>query len=437
MILLRPVETELLPGVRLRCVQTDKFRTGTFSVSFLRPLLREEAAKNALLMNVLARGTRAYPDMERLQAACSDAWGVEATPFIRQYGEALAIGFTASFPEERWFPEAAGELERVIRLVSDLCLDPCTKGGLLRSDYVLSERQKLRDRIRAEINDKQSYARHRARQLMCPEEAYGVFPLGGAEEAEKLTHVQMTRHHQLVLASSPVRIFYCGAADPQRVLPAVQTAFQTVSGAGERSVPVTELRPAGAELRRETEYMDVTQGKLVLGCRMGESFAPAEQPALQVFNALFGASHASRLFREVRERRSLCYSIVSGTDVHKSVLTVNAGVGWDRAEEVLEAVLAELEACSRGEIPQADLEAARRTVSASFLAAEDSGPALDAFFLAQELLDSAAVPEQLAALALEVTAEEAAEMAARVEPDLAYLLRGGTGEGPDGEEAGA
>ena len=49
---------ELLPGVFLRAVQTDKFKTGCLSVSFLRPLCREEAAKNALLPSVLLRGTK-------------------------------------------------------------------------------------------------------------------------------------------------------------------------------------------------------------------------------------------------------------------------------------------------------------------------------------------------------------------------------------------
>ena len=70
----KTTQRELLPGVHLCCVQTDRFRTGTFSVRFLRPLRQEDAAKDALVMNVLARGCRTYPDMQRLQAACQEAY---------------------------------------------------------------------------------------------------------------------------------------------------------------------------------------------------------------------------------------------------------------------------------------------------------------------------------------------------------------------------
>ena len=417
-------QRELLPGIRLCCVQTDRFRRAVFSVSFLRPLRREEAAKNALLLHVLARGSRACPDMQRFQAACQEAWGAEVEPSLRQYGEVMAIGLRAAFPEESWLPENSRELEKVIRLVSDLCLDPDTRGGLLRNENVLPERRSLADRIRAAVNDKQSYALYRARALMCLEEDYGVFPLGRAEEAEKITHLHLTRHYQQVLAESPVRLFYCGSAPFDRVREAVLEAFQTLSGNTERYVPETEIRDSAAVLRSETEVMAVEQGKLVLGCRLGGWIDPEEQPVLEVFNRYFGASHNSRLFRELRERRSLCYSVASGYDVHKAVFSVRAGIAFDRLDEVTEAVLLELDRCRECDFSPEDLETARRSAASAYGLLEDSGESLDTFYLGQDLLDCGAKPAELGALALEVTPEEAARMAQRVQPELLYFLRG-------------
>ena len=221
-------QRELLDGVRLCCVQTDRLRTGTFSVSFLRRLQQEDAAKNALVLNVLARGCRARPDMRRLKAACQEAYGAVVEPEYRQYGEILAAGFGAAFPDDPWLPAGSRNLERVIRLVSDLCLDPDTRGGLLRNDYVLSERQNLRDRILTAVNDKPTYARIRARALMCPDEDYGVYPLGSPEEAEKLTHLILTRHYQQMLAVSPVRLFYCGSLPFEQVRDTVLDSFLTL-----------------------------------------------------------------------------------------------------------------------------------------------------------------------------------------------------------------
>ena len=417
-------QRELLPGVRLCCVETDRFRTGTFSASFLRPLRQADAAKNALTLNVLARGCRAWPDLARLRAACQEAYGASVGPMLRQYGEVLALGFSAVFPEDPWLPAGSRNRERMIRLVSDLCLDPDTRGGLLRNDYVLSERQNLGDRIRAAVNDKRSYARIRARALLCPEEAYGVYPLGSPEEAEKLTHLILTRHYQRMLASSPVRLFFCGSAPFEEVRDMVLASFLTLPGGEERRTPETEIRDSAAVLRRVTEHTEAEQGNLVLACRLGGCVEPREQPVLEVFNRYYGASHTSRLFRAVREEKSLCYSVSSGYDKHKAVFSVAAGIDFDKRDEVMEAVLMELDRCQTGDLDPADLEAARRSAAEAYRRIGDRGAELEDFYLDQDLLGSPARPEELAALALEVSPEDVIRMAQRVQPELDYFLRG-------------
>ena len=49
---------ELFPGVWLRTVHTDKFKSSYLSLTMLVPLERERAAANALLFPVLRRGTK-------------------------------------------------------------------------------------------------------------------------------------------------------------------------------------------------------------------------------------------------------------------------------------------------------------------------------------------------------------------------------------------
>lgn len=63
---------ELFPGVWLRTVHTDKFKSSYLSLTMLVPLERERAAANALLFPVLRRGTREHPDMESLSAALDE-----------------------------------------------------------------------------------------------------------------------------------------------------------------------------------------------------------------------------------------------------------------------------------------------------------------------------------------------------------------------------
>ncbi len=53
----------LFPGVRVTLIQSQKFKTGCFSVNFLVPHRAETAARNALIPSVLLRGSRSLPDI--------------------------------------------------------------------------------------------------------------------------------------------------------------------------------------------------------------------------------------------------------------------------------------------------------------------------------------------------------------------------------------
>ena len=55
---------ELIPGVWLRAIHTDKFKSSYLGLTMLTPLERETAAANALIPAVLRRGTASHPDLE-------------------------------------------------------------------------------------------------------------------------------------------------------------------------------------------------------------------------------------------------------------------------------------------------------------------------------------------------------------------------------------
>ena len=73
---------ELFPGVWLRTVHTDKFKSSYLSLTMLVPLDRERAAANALLFPVLRRGTREHPDMESLLPERRRTQIYQAEPYV-------------------------------------------------------------------------------------------------------------------------------------------------------------------------------------------------------------------------------------------------------------------------------------------------------------------------------------------------------------------
>ena len=102
---------ELLPGVFLNTLQTDKFKSDCLSVNLLTQLSRETISKNALLPRVLLRGSAFHPDMDAINAACDELYGATVLPTVRKMGEILSIGLYAGFIADRFTPDGAALLE--------------------------------------------------------------------------------------------------------------------------------------------------------------------------------------------------------------------------------------------------------------------------------------------------------------------------------------
>ena len=89
------IRREILPGVWLTALRSDKFKTGCLSISLLTQLDRETAAQNALIPYVLRRGSRYHTDMQSLAAELDGLYGSYMEPVVRKIGEIQCIGFLA------------------------------------------------------------------------------------------------------------------------------------------------------------------------------------------------------------------------------------------------------------------------------------------------------------------------------------------------------
>lgn len=420
------IRTELYPGVWLRGIHTDKFKSSYLSVTLLAPLHLETAAANALVPSVLRQGTAVHPDMESLSAALDDLYGGAIEPVVRKKGETQCVGFVASFLDDAYTLEGEPILEPAAGLLGELLLNPLMEQGCFSEDYVSGERANLIDRIRGQINDKRIYATHRLTQLMCAEEVYGVDKLGDEAHAQAITAESLWQRYQALLNTAAVEIYYCGSADPERVQTALKQAFAKLPVNEDRVVPDCEVRlSAGPEPNVVEESMDVTQGKLALGFRTGGATCWEEEfPALVMCNAIFGGTTLSKLFMNVREKLSLCYYASSVLEKWKGLLLVSSGIEFEKYETARDEILAQLEAVRRGEIEEWELEGARRTLIGGYLATLDEQARQEEFWLGQAVAGLDTTVEELAAQIETVTLEQVTKAAKKLELDTIYFLKG-------------
>ena len=411
---------QILDHVYLTYIPSEKFKTSFLSMQLAAPLRRESAGQNALLVNVLSRGTARCPDLTALGRELDLLYGANLEPTVRKKGESQLFGFVASCIDDRYLSGGERLLEQLTDLMGEMLCAPALEEGRLNGDYVSGERENLADLIRSGVNDKRAYAARRLIEEMCREEPYGTGRMGSAPDVEAVTREELDRHYRALLPRARLELFYCGCAERERVADSFRRALADLPRGGRPEPAPTLRRPAPTECRVVTEAMDVSQGKLCMGFRTD----CGDVPANMLMNAIFGGGSSSKLFLNVREKLSLCYYAGSSYHRLKGLVTVSSGIAFENYDRAVEEITAQLEAMQRGVWEAEELENAKRFLCSALRSTEDSAGALEDFFMGQAVAgDRETLPELEAAIAA-VTEERVAAAASALRPDTIYFLRG-------------
>lgn len=369
---------ELFPGATLDCHQSSRFKQSCLSIQFVSPMTQADAAARALLPAVLLRGCRNYPDMSAITRKLDELYGASVSSLVRRIGDDQSVGLYASFLEDRFAMDGDTVLSPMIGFLGELLTQPVLEGGVFSKAFVESEKRNLLLSIDAERNDKHGYAMSKLLRAMGKEDSFGIPRLGSREQVEQLTLESLYECYRRALSQNRIVIYYVGSREPEDVARLLRPVFADLARDYRPLPPQTDFRSGeGIEL---VEAMEVSQARLCMGFLTPITNRRPEFAAMQLLNTLFGAGMTSKLFQNIREKRSLCYAIDSAYFGSKGIVTVSAGIDTDQEPLVRQEILKELEDCRQGRITPAELQAAKQAILSAVRGISDSPAALESYF---------------------------------------------------------
>ncbi|MBR4989678.1 MAG: insulinase family protein, partial [Oscillospiraceae bacterium] len=394
------------------------------SFQIVRPMASCENAMNALLPSVLLRGTKKHGDLRSITHRLDELYGASVSAVVRRVGDYQTTGLYCGFMDDRFALPGDQVLSSMLDFLAELLLEsPIEENGFCAA-FVESEKKNLIATIESELNDKRAYAMGKLLRTMCREDTFGLPRLGDKEQVASIDPVTLYAHYQKILRESPIEIFYVGSAEGEQMVSLLQPLLSRLERTPVAAAPQTGFHSCqGSDL---TETMEVSQGKLCMGFTTPITNRTAEFPAMQLLNTVFGAGMTSKLFMNIRERMSLCYSIGSGYYGSKGIVTVSAGIDFDKETVTRQEVLHQLAACQAGDITDEELTAARQAILSSLRATHDSPGAIEGYYATAALSGMKMTPEEYMAAIEAVTKEQVVAAANSLQLHTTYFLKGGS-----------
>ena len=412
----------------LNVERSEKFKAGLLSISAALPIDRDTTPLTTLLFSVLRRGTERYPTLEAINRRLDDLYGAELA--IRNFyrGDVQIVGFSSELIDPSFLPVGEDPMGAVMEILCQILFHPLLdENGLLCEKYVESEKRLQCDAIRALKNNPRGYAAEQCRAHLYADEPCGAAVMGCEEEIMAVTPHELTAHWKRLLSLLRFDCFYIGAADRDAVLRVLENTL----GRELQAVGLTERVAVNAVSCRTAqdrepieEKLAVSQSQLLLAYRTPISLRDPAYYAMLVCNEMFGGSPVSRLFMNVRERLSLCYSCSSSFYSFKGVLMVQCGLHRDNRALAEREILKQMRMLQAGAFDDGELDAAKKSLLNTYRQMEDSPSAIESFFFGRMLAGLEGTPEDCRAQITQVSREDVIAAAQTLKLDTVYFLNG-------------
>ncbi len=410
-------------SVSFYALQDDKFKSNRISVHFVLPLREDTVSAYALTPMILSKGYRECPDFLSLSRKLESLYGGWIDAAIKKYGDRQILTLSAGGMDNDFAlgkEDITGELcDMLCNAVFDPVLD---ENGCFPESTFRLEQQNLLDAIASMINDKRFYALHRTVQEMYRGNAVGLNEYGTEEAVRALTPAAVTKAYHQMLAEAKVIIQFCGCGEPTPVREKMISRFARFKGADTAETePLPDL--SGREEQRVIERLEVAQSKLVLGLRIAPDYRE-EHTALRLMTMILGGTPSSLLFKQVREKQSLCYYCAARYYPSLGMITIDSGVEHEKAKRAEAAILEQLSNMQKGHFTDQEFEEARLAAINSYRTLGDTLSAINEYYWGRIMEGEIRTPEEMIEMLKGVTREDVIEAANQVCPDTVFLLTG-------------
>ena len=422
----RKIKTQ---AYNLHVIKTNKFKTITVEVCFKSKLDKEEITYRNLLINTLCEACNKYKTKREMSIATEELYELsyQATNYIS--GAYNVMCFDITFLNDKYTED--GNFEASLDFLCEILFMP-----LIESSYASTRFNKknfelsynlLEENIKTIKENPSLYSKMRLFEIMAPNSIHSYRSCGYLEDLKSVTPAKLYDYYLKMLKSDILDIFVIGDITESRVKKAITERFKihTLKKRSEShfvSMKRTRLLP-----KKVVEKMDLSQSQLALGYKLDKTTDFERRYVMNVLSYILGGGADSKLFKEVREANSLCYSISSRGLPLNNALYITAGISAKDFKQAVSLIKKDVKSMEKGEFDSDDIMKAKVTYMNSIKELEDNPQNLLSMYTGMEYLGSDDITTRIKKIS-KVSKKDVMRLASKLHLDVIYLLKGACNE---------
>lgn len=399
----------------LHIIRSKKFKSIKIKLLYKRPIKKEEITIRNFLNDILINSSEKYKTSREIEMQTQELYdfGISSQPF--KSGNYHVISYNSTFLHEKY--TEPGMINKSLEFFLELVYRPNIVDNKFNDTYFKIIKRSIEESIDS-IKDNPS--RYSVLQLdeMLDKNTLSFKAVGYKEDLKKITTSNLYDYYQDVLENDRLDIFVVGDITDDIVkifdkyIPKRKNKKYDIS----HYVDIDKLK-----YKEKKEQQRISQSRLALGYKTDNLSYHELHYTLMLYALILGGTPDSKLFKNVREKNSLCYSISASANTISKTLYITAGINKNNYDKTISLIKEQVK--DMDNVTEHELKNAKKAFINGCRETFDSGGSIINAFVSHEYLN-ADLPKERIEKIKKITLNEVKNLNKKIHLDSIFFLEG-------------
>ena len=411
-----------LGSYNLHFIKTDIFKTITMKVIFHTPIIKEDITKRNILSDILLQSTKEYKTRRDLTIKSEDLYAADIYTSNQRVGNYIMTSFILQTLNDKYTEE--NNFEESIKFLHEIIFNPDVEEERFKEDKLELVKSNATLALNSIKEDAANYSLIRMSEAYDKTSPISYRMTGYLEDLDKITEENLYEYYERMLDNDYVDIFILGDINEKELLTIIKKYFKFKKVKKRKaSYYLPNKKPRKRRLFAK-ETTKNSQSKLEIACPITKMTDYEKNYSLLLANIILGGTGDSKLFKEVREENSLCYTIRSNYNRLDNLMVINAGIDNVNFDKAVELITKNVQDMKKGKFTDSDINVAKEFYKTSAESLMESPSRIINEVLTEEILGVEPLSERVRKIE-KVTKKDIMRACKKINMDTVFLLEGG------------
>ena len=338
---------------KLHMIKTKKFKTINVKVIFSSKVEKNEITIKNFLGDILVHSSKKYKTRKDLSTVLQDLYAMNIFSNCYRIGNLYNMEINASFLNEKYTEK--GMLDESIKLLREIILNPNVVNNKFDTKAFSYIKNITYNQIESLKEDTRKLSLIKMLEKMGEKEAYSYHGFGYIEDLQNITEENLFEFYNKTINTNKIDIFIIGDIEFNDIERIVEENFKFKTLKHKTIDYLIHHNRFRKIPKKIVEEAKISQSKLSIGCKIEELNDYERNYVLPIYSMILGGGSDSKLFRNVREKNSLCYYISASANKLDSLLFITSGITGSNFEQVVKLIKKSIKEISSGLFNEEDI----------------------------------------------------------------------------------